>query len=142
VLAAVPTPSAATAYAPDLGELMTLQQMRHAKLWWAGEVANWELASYELDELKEGFDDIVRYHPTHKDAPVPVKDAVPTIMDDPLRKTGEAIAKKDRRAFVAAYDMLTEGCNACHQATNFGFNVVKRPAVNTFSNQSFAPAAN
>jgi hypothetical protein len=134
-----PSPSA-QAYAPALGELMTLQQMRHAKLWWAGEARNWELADYELGELKEGFDDIVRYHPTHKDAPVPINEAVPTIMGDPLKKAGEAIASKDRRLFVAAYDTLTEGCNACHQATNFGFNVVKRPTANTFSNQSFTVA--
>src|SRR5262249_41193919 len=44
----------AEAYTPGLGELMTLQQMRHAKLWLAGQAGNWELASYELDELDEG----------------------------------------------------------------------------------------
>lgn len=119
---------------------MTLQQMRHAKLWWAGEARNWRLAAYELDELREGFDDVVRYHPRHKDSPVPVDRVVPKIMGEPLAKAGDAIAKKDPRLFRAAYDGLTEGCNSCHQATNFGFNVVRRPAENTFSNQSFAAA--
>src|SRR5690242_6266881 len=28
-------------YAPGLGEIMTLQQMRHVKLWFAGQAANW-----------------------------------------------------------------------------------------------------
>ena len=130
----------ATSYVPGLGELMTLQQMRHAKLWWAGEAGNWKLAAYELDELQEGFDDVVRYHPTHKDSPVPIDQVVPKIMGERLANVRDAIAKRDARLFSGAYDALTEGCNSCHQATNFGFNVVKRPAANTFSNQSFAAA--
>jgi hypothetical protein len=36
---------------------MTLTQMRHAKLWFAGQAANWPLAAYELDELHEGMQD-------------------------------------------------------------------------------------
>jgi len=139
VSAPSPSPAAATAGVPALGELMTLQQMRHAKLWWAGAAGNWPLAAYEIDELQEGFDDIVRYHPTHKDSPVPIKDAVETIMTDPIAKAREAIVQKERKKFAEAYDLLTDGCNACHQAANFGFNVVQRPKVNTFSNQSFAP---
>src|SRR5215471_18604761 len=43
-------------YTPGLGEIMTFQQMRHVKLWLAGQAGNWPLASYELDELNEGFD--------------------------------------------------------------------------------------
>src|SRR5215472_13838048 len=54
---------ASEAYAPGLGELMTFQQMRHTKLWLAGQARNWELAAYELDELEEGFDDIIKFHP-------------------------------------------------------------------------------
>ena len=43
-------------YKPGLGELMTLNQMRHAKLWYAGQSENWPLAEYELDELQEARD--------------------------------------------------------------------------------------
>jgi hypothetical protein len=46
---------AAPPYVPGLGELMSANQMRHAKLWFAGEAGNWPLAAYDLDELKEGF---------------------------------------------------------------------------------------
>src|SRR4051812_29415329 len=51
-------------YIPGLGEIMTLQQMRHLKLWFASQAGNWSLADYELDELKEGFEDVVKYSPT------------------------------------------------------------------------------
>ena len=63
------TSPATDAYVPGLGELMTLQQMRHTKLWLAGEAGNWPLAAYEIKELGEGFDDIVKFHPTHEESP-------------------------------------------------------------------------
>ncbi len=123
---------------PGLGEIMTLNQMRHVKLWRAGDARNWSLAAYELDELQEGFDDVVRFHPTHKDAPLPLSELVPKIMKEPMREVRRAVAAKDREAFVFAYDGLTKACNSCHQATSFGFNVVKRPAdTSWFSNQDF-----
>jgi len=126
-------------YVPGLGELMSLQQMRHVKLWLAGQAANWELADYEVDELGEGFDDIVKFHPTHKDSPVAPKDAVPRMISQPLADVRAAIGRKDAAAFAQAYDSLTDGCNNCHKATNFGFNRVQRPESNPFPNQVFAP---
>ncbi|HET9888614.1 MAG TPA: hypothetical protein VFR10_13990, partial [bacterium] len=48
---------------PGLGEIMLTNQAHHAKLWFAGEAENWPLASYELDELEEGFEMVVEYHP-------------------------------------------------------------------------------
>jgi hypothetical protein len=136
--AATPSPTPPV-YVPGLGELMTLNQMRHAKLWFAGEAGNWPLAAYELDELREGFGDVVRYHPTHKDAPLPISLLVPKIMDEPLARVEKAIRERDREAFARAFDAMTDACNRCHQAANFGFNVVRRPTTNPFSNQSFAP---
>jgi hypothetical protein len=127
------------AYAPGLGELMTLQQMRHTKLWLAGQAGNWELAAYELDELGEGFDDVVKFHPTHKDSPVAPKDAIPRIITQPLADLRAAVNKKDSGAFARTYDALTAACNNCHQATNFGFNRVQRPEANPYPDQVFAP---
>jgi hypothetical protein len=126
-------------YAPGLGELMTFQQMRHTKLWFAGQALNWDLAAYELDELGEGFDDIVKFHPTHKDSPVAPKDAIPRMITQPLADLRAAVAKKDSAAFAERYDGLTDACNNCHKATNFGFNRVQRPASNPYPNQMFSP---
>ena len=123
------------AYVPGLGEIMTLQQMRHLKLWFAGEAGNWDLASYEVKELGEGFDDVVKLHPTHEDSPVAPKDAIPRMITAPLGDLRDAVEKKDTARFEQAYDALTKACNDCHQATNFGFNVVQRPAANPYSNQ-------
>lgn len=126
-------------YTPGLGELMTLQQMRHTKLWLAGEAGNWDLASYEIKELGEGFDDVLKYDPTHEDSPVAPKDAIPRMVIVPLQDLQTVVDRKDAAAFGPAFDVLTEACNNCHQATNFGFNVVRRPSMNPYPNQVFEP---
>jgi len=125
-------------FTPGLGEIMTLQQMRHLKLWFAGRSGNWDLADYELDELKEGFEDIGTYFPT--------KDGVPTgpmaaaIVEKEVAELDKAIKAKNAKGFVAAFDRLTASCNACHQASKKEFIVVQRPTGNPYANQSFAPA--
>src|SRR5712691_2986842 len=82
-------------YTPGLGEIMTLQQMRHAKLWLAGQAGNWNLAAYEIKELGEGFDDILLYHPTHEESPVAPKDAIPRMMTAPVADLRAVVVKKD-----------------------------------------------
>ena len=126
-------------YVPGLGEIMSLQQMRHAKLWLAGEARNWKLAAYEVKELGEGFDDVVRLHPTHEGSPVAPKDAIPRMVTKPLEDLRQAVEAQTPAAFNAAYDSLTAACNNCHEATDFGFNQVQRPATNPYPNQVFAP---
>jgi hypothetical protein len=118
---------------------MTLQQMRHAKLWLAGQAGNWELAGYELDELGEGFDDVVKFHPTHKDSPVAPKDAIPHMITQPLADLRAAVNTRNSAAFIQTYGALTTACNNCHRATNFGFNRVQRPESNPYPNQLFSP---
>jgi hypothetical protein len=125
-------------YVPGLGEIMALQQMRHAKLWFAGDASNWELAAYETDELEEGFADAMEFHPQHKSSPVPLTAAIPKFTAQPIAALREAIAAHDAAKFAGAFDGLTAGCNSCHGATQFAFNVVVRPRANTFTNQDFA----
>jgi hypothetical protein len=133
------TTPAAEPYTPGLGDIMSLQQMRHVKLWFAGEAGNWDLASYELDELEEGFDDAVKFHPTHKDSPVAIKDVIPQLTPTPIADLRKAVAARDQTAFRQAFDELTAVCNGCHEATKFGFNRVQRPATNPYPNQVFEP---
>jgi hypothetical protein len=42
-------------YEPRLGDIMSAVQFRHLKLWAAGRKQNWELAAYELDQVKAGL---------------------------------------------------------------------------------------
>lgn len=124
-------------YVPGLGEIMSLQQMRHTKLWLAGSQRNWPLADYELDELREGFEDAQKFHQTHEG--VPVGAMVVSLTPAPLEALGKAIHAKDPAGFARSFDRLTEACNTCHRAAKHGFIVITRPATSPFPNQKFAP---
>jgi hypothetical protein len=127
----------ATAYVPGLGEIMSLQQMRHAKLWLAGSQKNWPLADYELDELREGFDDVQKLHATHDG--IPVGAMAKSLTTPPVEALAKAIDAKDAAVFTKSFDQLTEACNSCHRAAKHGFIVIVRPATSPFPNQKFAP---
>ena len=124
-------------YASGLGEIMSLQQMRHLKLWFAGQAKNWPLADYELDELKEGFDDVLKRFPTHDG--IALAPLVKLIADQEIPELAKAIEARDGARFASAFDALTAGCNGCHQSAKHGFIVIQRPASQPYSNQSFAP---
>jgi hypothetical protein len=124
-------------FKPGLGEIMTLQQMRHLKLWFAVQANNWALADYELDELKEGFEDIIKYYPTKDD--VPTGTMAEAIVAKEVADLAKLIEAKDKKQFVSAFDRLTASCNACHQSSKKDFIVIQRPGGNPYTNQSFAP---
>jgi hypothetical protein len=115
---------------PGLGEIMTLQQLRHIKLWFAGHGGNWLLADYEVGELEEGFDDVTKL-------------LGPGIVDKqvgaPIKALEKAVADKNRAAFDAAFDGLSAGCNSCHRTLDHGFIVIQRPTLLPYSNQNFVP---
>jgi len=129
---------AGEAYVPELGALMLLQQARHTKLWLAGAAGNWPLAAYELDELDEGFDAIVTYHPVEDGSPVAPRDAIPRMIRTPIADLRDAVRRQDGTSFAARYDELTTACNNCHQAMNVGFNRLQVPEANPYPNQVFA----
>ena len=131
-------PVSAAGYAPGLGEIMSLQQMRHAKLWLAGSRKNWPLAAYELDELREGFDDLQKLYPTHEG--VPVGSMAASLTQSPLQALDQAIDAKDTARFRKSFDQLTEACNTCHRGAQHAFIVITRPSASSFPNQKFAPA--
>jgi len=133
--------AAPAGYVPGLGEFMSATQMRHSKLWFAGQAGNWALAAYELDEIKEGFGEITRFHPTHPGSPVPIREILPKLMRAPLARLQVAISSQNLEKFDEAFDSLTASCNACHQAEKFGFNVITRPSSNPYTNQDFSPAS-
>jgi hypothetical protein len=127
-------------YMPGLGEFMGRIQVDHAKLWLAGEARNWELADYELSEMKEVFSDVQDLVPRYQN--IPVGDMIDAIITGTVAELEAAIAARDPGKFAVSFDKLTEACNSCHQAANRGFIVIRRPAQSNFSNQDFAPQKN
>jgi cytochrome c553 len=139
-LAAVPSVHAEEArYVPRLGDIMTLIQIRHVKLWFAGNAQNWELAAFELQEIGEGFEDVAKFHPEEEG--VSMGPMVDTLSKGDLAALGKAIEAKDRTRFRTGYDRLITSCNGCHQATKHAFIVIQRPKAPPLSNQVYTPAS-
>jgi hypothetical protein len=113
-----------------LSGIMAQQQMRHVKLWFAGSAGNWPLADYEIDGLKEGFDDVAKLLGDEV-----AQQHVGNAMGE-LEKSVEA---KSRGNFVVAFDKLSAGCNACHHTLDHAFIVIQRPALLPYSDQNFSP---
>jgi hypothetical protein len=122
-------------YAPGLGEFMTFTQLRHAKLWFAGKAKNWDLASYEIDELKEGLEDAAKLYPTHDG--IPIGEMIKTNVTGPLDQLAKAVEAKSATKFDGAFDALTAACNTCHAGANKAFIKIRRPTQPPVSNQEF-----
>ncbi len=125
------------ASAPRLGNIMGMVQLRHSKLWFAGEQANWPLAAYELHELEEDFEDGEKFHPVHGSAKLPLGQMAAQLPKPSMTALKQAIKSSDRAQFAAGYDALTASCNACHTAASLPFNVIQRPASSWLSDQDF-----
>jgi hypothetical protein len=116
--------------APKLGDVMIDMQLRHIKLWYAGKAANWALAAYELERMRET---IGKAAVLYRNIPV----AYITSMDDPLRDMRSAIASKDQAKFSRGYLAFTGACNACHAGGGVGFIHIQAPTSSPFSDENY-----
>jgi hypothetical protein len=129
-------PPDAKAYAMTMGDLMnTLVQPRHSKLGLAGREENWPLASYALVEIRQAFDGIAKAQPRFRG--LPVAELIDAAMTQPIGAVDTAIKQQNAQKFTAAYDQLTQGCNACHAAVDHPYVVIKTPDASAFPNQDF-----
>lgn len=119
-------------HVPRLADIMSTTQLRHMKLWFAGASSNWNLAAYELRQLKESLVEAASLYPG-----IPVTNV--TTMAAPVQALVDAIEARDNREFAATFGSLTHGCNVCHQSMGRGYIVMKMPTVSPFSNQVFPP---
>jgi hypothetical protein len=133
-----PQPSAPVPYVLTMGDMMnTLVQPRHAKLGLAGHAQNWALAGYALVEIRQSFAGITKVQPRFRG--LPVGELVDAALSQPLSAVDAAIKQQDPQKFAAAYDQLTQGCNACHAAVDHPYVVIKAPDAPAFPNQEFGP---
>jgi len=125
-------------YHPGLGELMTaFVQPRHTKLGLAGAAQNWAYAAYELNELRETFEDVGRLVPKHAKLAIPP--AIAATVTPAMATLDAAIKAKDQTGFTKAYADLTAGCNACHQSADHPMIVIQVPTAAAFPDQDFRP---
>lgn len=131
-----PAPNAPAPYVMGMGDLMnTLIQPRHAKLGLAGKAGNWPLANYALAELRQAFAGIAKAVPKFRG--MPVADLVDLALTQPFNAVDAAIKQQDAQKFAAAYDQVSQGCNACHMELDHPYVVIKTPDASAFPNQEF-----
>ena len=122
-------------YTPRLNNIMILTQLGHFKLWYAGAVQNWPLASYELEQIRASISLAKTLYP---DSDKSNMDTMRPAAED----LDKAIKAKDAASFTSAYSKLTAACNTCHEATGFGFIKIRVPRLSPietspFSDESF-----
>jgi hypothetical protein len=135
-----PAPAAAAApkvYVPGLAQFMNAVLIEHNKLWFAAKARNWELAAYELGEIKEVMSDVQDAVPVFKN--IPLAQMLDAVITKEIVDLDKAVKVKDFKIFSAGYDNLNSACNACHQATENGFVVIRRPTLPAFTNQGYRP---
>jgi cytochrome c553 len=129
-----------SAYHPELGEQMLGIQIRHARLWFAGQAQNWTLAAFELQELKEAFDAVVEQNPEHAIfQPQRLADILPALTKQPLLALRDAIDHGSKAEFERAYDGLSAACTGCHHVAGNDFLVIQRPTTPMLDNLRTAP---
>ena len=130
-------PKEAKVYIPGLEQFMNVILIEHNKLWFAAKARNWPLAEYELGEIKEVMGDVQEIVPVFKN--LPLKDMLDAVITKEIVDLEKAIEAKDFKKFAAGYDKLNAACNSCHQGTENGFIVIKRPTTPAFTNQDYRP---
>jgi hypothetical protein len=143
-----PAPGAASAparpglvildFKPAMDDLMTmLVQPRHMKLYYAGQAKNWQLAAFQINELRGALARIGRTIPDYRN--INVDTAVASIFADKLKAVEAAVKAADLVQFNAAYEEMTRACNDCHKGMEHPFLVIKVPDSGNFPDQEFHP---
>jgi hypothetical protein len=125
--------SAAKESAPGLGEYMTTIQLHAGKLWFSVNASNWDLAGYELDELKEAMEASKALNAEKNGVKVsPVLDAV---LQSQVAQLEDAIKHKLKSEFLKSYDATLGACNGCHSEAGVKFIHIVRPSAPPVTNQ-------
>jgi hypothetical protein len=99
---------------PGLGTVMIEYSHRYSTMYYAAKGGNWDMASYQLKEMRE----IQEVGENTRPARAPMLKAFESGNLDVLEA---AIKAKDWKKFNTAFHDATVGCNGCHAANGFGF---------------------
>ncbi|HEY1267436.1 MAG TPA: hypothetical protein VGH16_09285 [Candidatus Binatia bacterium] len=121
--------------APGLGDYMTTIQLHAGKLWFAAEAANWELAAYEIGELKETMESAEKLEEEKNGVRIsPLLDAV---LKTQVAALEEAVKSASATKFQQSYDETLAACNSCHAEAGYKFIHIVRPTAPPVTNQQW-----
>ncbi len=120
---------------PGLANYMLSAQAHHAKLYYAGTEKNWELVHYNIHEIEELVEDLEKHHPIHDG--VKIGKLAEAFLKPGIEQIEAAEEAQDLSAFKDAFEVLTAGCNNCHQQAGYDIINIKVPSKKEFGNQDF-----
>ena len=115
----------------DQSHVMADVSNHFANLWFAGQNENWPLAQFYADETHSHLKWAVRVIPFRKDRAgrqVDLGGILTALEQTSLKDLDDAIKKKDKPRFTAAYQQQLTNCMACHQAASKEFIHLQIPA--------------
>jgi heme exporter protein D len=124
--------------APGLGEYMTTIQLHAGKLWFAAKASNWELAQYELDELKETMEAAKDLN-AEKNG-VKISGVLDSVLQTQVAQLAKTIKQKNQSEFQKSYDETLSACNGCHTEAGYKFIHIVRPTAPPVTNQRWEPS--
>jgi hypothetical protein len=127
--------AAAKELAPGLGEYMTTIQLHAGKLWFAAKATNWELADYELDELKETMEAVKKLN-LEKNG-VKISSVMDGVLQTQITQLESFIKQKKTLEFQKSYDETLSACNGCHTEAGYKFIQIVRPSAPPVTNQKW-----
>jgi len=119
--------------APGLGEFMTTIQLHAAKLWFAAQATNWDLAKYELDELKETMEAAKGLNEEKNG--VKISNVLDSVLQTQVADLDKSIESKRQTEFQKSYDETLSACNGCHTEAGYKFIRIVRPTAPPVTNQ-------
>lgn len=126
---------AAKDLAPGLGEFMTTIQLHAGKLWFATKAANWELAEYELDELKETME-AAKALKAEKNG-IKISNVLDSVIQTQVAELEKSIKSKSQTEFQKSYAETLSACNGCHTEAGYKFIHIIRPSAPPVTNQQW-----
>jgi len=121
--------------APGLGEYMTTIQLHVGKLWFAAKASNWELANYEVDELKETMEAAKSLN-VEKNG-VKISGVLGSVLQTQVAQLAESLKRKSSAEFAKSYDETLSACNGCHIEAGYKFIHIVRPSAPPVTNQKW-----
>jgi hypothetical protein len=121
--------------APGLGEFMTTIQLHAGKLWFAAKATNWQLAEYELDELKETMEAAKALN-AEKNG-VKISNVLDSVLQTQIAQLADSVKHRSSSDFQKSYDETLAACNGCHMEAGYKFIQVIRPSAPPITNQKW-----
>ena len=113
---------------PGLGTIMQEIGRRFTAIFYAARAGNWDLAKYQLEELREAQEVGEITRPNRKDALISFEESFLGSEENPQEGTlQDAINKKNFVAFNRSFKSAIGGCNGCHQSNGFPYIKYRLP---------------